>query len=266
MPCSDAATPSVKEMTHALSARVGGAAPGQEARDAGDVQHRAGAAVDHSGQHGPGQLQHGGHVDLQLPGQVGGVVVQERRAQREPGVVDEQVDRGEVGIGEAAHDAGPLVRFRQVGRQHLDDHAEVAVALRGGLEAVGVARHEHEVAAVGGEPIGERGTDPRRRARDHDGGHAESLVRPHPTGAGATVADGPGVTRTTRVSGDLRETGRSRVPVHHEAFTVEAMTSEALPIQRPVDPAAPPGSSDGPHGVYGSLTLMDTRVDVCRCE
>lgn len=37
------------------------------------------------------------------------------------------------------------------------------------------------------------------------------------------------------------------MPVHHEAFTVEAMTSEALPIQRPVDPA-PPGSSDGRHG------------------
>jgi hypothetical protein len=87
-----------------------------------DVHDRAPAPVDHARQHGTGQVQHGGDVDVELPLQLVGTDAQQGAGCGQAGVVDQEVDRRDIRVGEPCGDLLATRRLREVGGQHLDDH------------------------------------------------------------------------------------------------------------------------------------------------
>ncbi len=188
-----------------LVGTVGRTAAGEEAGQAGHVDHSAAAPRDHAGQRRAGQVEDRRDVDVELGPQRLGRGVQETRADREPGAVHQHVDGagalvvgtgGGLCLAETGRDALAALDAGQVGRQHLHGHPRAAVAGRGGVEAVPVACDEHQVAAVGGEPCGEGGADSGGGSGDQGSGHAATVTSGPGRVAGAGVTDPVGAARS----------------------------------------------------------------------
>jgi hypothetical protein len=106
--------------------------------------------------------------------------VHEPRVQRVPGVVDQQVDRP-VGIAEPLLDAGAVCRVGEIGWEHLGVDAVRCTQVVGqGAQPTDVARHEHEVVAVGRQPARECLADAGGGAGDERPTHQDPPPPPPP--------------------------------------------------------------------------------------
>ncbi|PRD39571.1 UNVERIFIED_CONTAM: hypothetical protein NCL1_01159 [Trichonephila clavipes] len=122
------------------------------------LRHAAAEAVRQLGQAGDHDLDHGAHV--------GDREIQERHRFGESGIVDEDIDLETLGR-RLRFQRGGRLRPRQVGG--TDQHAH---AMRGGqfvgerLQAVGTARHQHQIVPFRGQQTCERLAQTRRRTGD----------------------------------------------------------------------------------------------------
>jgi len=130
-----------------------------------------------------GGHQHVEHLLLGLH-----VVLEETVSQTEPGVVHQHADRLRR-VGEAVlHDLerGPV---GEVGREHLHPGGVLLVELgRELVEALLVARHQHQVVSALGQCVRERATD----ARGGAGDERDRRIGGHGPTVGAGVADDVG--------------------------------------------------------------------------
>jgi hypothetical protein len=118
----------------------------------------------------------GHHVVLQVPVPHGGL--QQRRGQRQPGVVDHQVDPAE-GQHPGRHRRRDGGLVRHVGL-HGDGFVSSAEFLGDGLRAVQVEVGDHDTAALGGDPGGDRLADPGAAAGDQGDAGGQRLGLRHP--------------------------------------------------------------------------------------
>ena len=111
----------------------------------------AAPALDHARQSGRAEHEHRPHEDVEHPLLGRQVAAGEPLPGGEPRVVDQQVDRAR-GVAQPLGDPVELGAHAQVGGDHLDLHPVVAPQLiRDRAEVDGVARHEHQTGAAGGE-------------------------------------------------------------------------------------------------------------------
>ena len=124
--------------------------------------------------------------------------VLERRAELHPGVVDQDVDRAELGLdaGDAGGDGGGVGDVEGRGRGAGDGGG-------GRSQAVGVAAVEHDRRAVDGEALGEREADALARAGDEGAAAGEVEERAHDWTAAASISS---ARRIQRLGGCAPET------------------------------------------------------------
>lgn len=141
--------------------------PGEQTGDAGDVDDAAFAGGDHRRQRGPGQLHHGGDVDVELSLQHGRVGRPELAGRAEAGIVDEHLHA----LGEAAGDGRAAVLGGQVGGEDRGGGAETGSQFVGkGPQALLTASDEHEVVPLAGERAREACADARGGSGDQGDG------------------------------------------------------------------------------------------------
>ena len=181
-------------LAEARDPRLGGAvgALGKEAGDRRDVDDRAVTALEHAGDRGTGEPEDGPDEDPQHALLVVDVAGHEPLVHREPGVVDQDVDRA-VPVGQSRLDTSAAVVLGEVGGQHLDRDAVRGAELGGQRLQPGlVAGDEDEVVAVLGEAADEGVADAGCRAGDECGAH---LLHPRKR-AGPPSRCGVGVRRS----------------------------------------------------------------------
>jgi len=173
-----------------LGSAVGGLPGGGLERDRGrDVEHEAASALEHAGQHGPGERGQGGAIHRDNPGLRPGVQIGVRAVSGDAGIVDQQINRT------AADGGGERVNARrigEIGRRELGRRCGRVEGTGDRAEAPGVAAGEQQPGLAGGKPPGDLCTDAGRGAGHNS--QIRQLVRPQcapsSTADGATTAQG----------------------------------------------------------------------------
>lgn len=148
---------------------------GDEAGGAGDVDDGAVPAGPHrSPGRGP-QDQHRANHHVDGPLVRTGVLDQQGGVDPEPGVVDQEVDRG-LGARHPRRDPEHVVALGQVGRDHLDLHRVARGDLGGHLrQPLGIPGYQDEIVSAPGQRPSERRSDPCRAPGHQRSSHAATL-------------------------------------------------------------------------------------------
>ncbi len=128
----------------------------------------AAAPPNHLGQHQPGEVEHGDEVEGEHAVGVVFSDLDERAPRTDAGVVDEDVDRPELGVHGRV---GPL-RFGALGEiGHRDRRAAAPPLdlLAHGVEVVGGTGDESDSGSAAGGGDRDRASDPARRPGDEHG-------------------------------------------------------------------------------------------------
>ena len=126
-------------------------------RDGGrGVEHEAVPALEHAGQHGPGERDQGGAVDRDDPGLGPGVQIGVRAVCGEAGVVDQQIHRP---AGDGGDDRVNARWIGEISGHELGRRRGRVEGVCDRAEAPGVAAGEQQPRLAGGEPPGDLRTD-----------------------------------------------------------------------------------------------------------
>ena len=135
-------------------------------RDGGrGVEHEAVPALEHAGQHGPGERDQGGAVDRDDPGLRPRVQAGVRAVGGDAGVVDQQVNRP---AGDGGDERVNARRIGEISCHELGRRCGRVEGTRHRAQALGVAAGEQQPCLAGGEPPGDLRTDAGGGA-GHDG-------------------------------------------------------------------------------------------------